>query len=152
MKKLFKRIAILICIVTLFNLPISTLAASPTPVLIFADEQVKFFHYQPAPYYSPKNTGIQLRDLSHPSGLWEVPAGNGFRFYCNLLGTGEVTQIIILDRNSNQVYNEVSISTATSPTHEVTLPPATRDEAYYIVVAAVSDINITGYMGAILEP
>lgn len=149
MKKLFKRIAVLICVIALFNLPMSALAATttPTPVPVFYEPNAKFFEYQPGPYYYPQNTGGQLSDTLHPSGDWDVPAGNTLHFYCNIRDAGSVSRIIVFNKNYDIVYNEIYVSTVNFPSHEVLIPPASTDESYRILVSAISDIIVTGYVG-----
>lgn len=146
MKKLFKRIAILICIMTLFTAPSTALAAS-TPVLsnwLYTDEYFfRTFNYEPDPYYlqGSSGTSLILRDITSSDGYWTVPAKYDFSLQVNLAQSGTF-RVLIVKQGGGVVVNE----TVTGQTFYSTIPASLQDARYQVWVTPYSDIYVDVYM------
>lgn len=147
MKKLFKRIAVLLCIVTLFNIPTTALAAS-APVLTFNDSGFIVYEYQPEPYYLPIKGIYDFMNYGVTSdGQWKVPAGNPFHFFFSYEESTMDVRVLIRRFTSPNtatiVYDEIVSSNLSGI--QIDIPAHSENTSYFVTIVAYKAINLTAY-------
>lgn len=144
MKKLLKRIIAIAFVAILFTAPSNALAASTSmPVLIFNQEGIKYFEYQPSPYYLSSNTSVVLEDTTTADKWWDIPANHEStnNFYLKESG---YFRVMVFERNEGLIYDTGVINDFY---HQIRFPAQTTAKKYQIWVTAYTPINITGYDG-----
>ncbi len=134
----FKKIVAIVCILSVFCIPATALAASnPTPICSTYTESLKVFAYSPTPYSITPGSYLTLEDTV-TGGPWYVPANKSFRFGCGL--TSKVTFTYAVYNSSNQV---IQTQTIASSSFSFNIPPSSSGEFYFVRVFAVSNLPVS---------
>jgi hypothetical protein len=147
MKKMFRKIAVLVCVAMLVMAPSSAALASPTsqPVLVahVPEAYLKSFQYKPDPLdlYSGQQT--HLADTTAVNGQWVIPSGKAFTFSCNVpSGSVQVDVVMFMVGGSAVVHSQFYPSG-----FSFTIPAQQQSRSYLIVVTAVGQTQISDYIG-----
>lgn len=154
MKKILKRIAVLMCIVTLFAGSSNALAASSTvlaastPVITINFPDFKAYQFQPSPYELTSGSTIFLNDPSHSgpmAGYFYVPAGNmaGFVVNCTAFTPQKALQVNLIQLNHGIVYSTIT----SNGDAYFNIPAIANDANYVLQISAVGSetVNIESY-------
>ena len=148
MKKFLRRITLLALVATMFIMPASTALAASTPELVIDIPGVKYFEYQPSPYFVASGQSPILKDTTTSDGCWDVPAGKSFRCQIDVDRNTTVTfRVLIVSSSSGISYDQV----VTGSFAICDIPAKATDTCYQVWVVAYSDINIYGYGGYCLD-
>jgi hypothetical protein len=146
MKNLFKKIVILVVSVTILLIPTSTVLAASTPVVIYNNNGVTFYEYQPDRLHLASDTTHFFLNALTNTYTWSVPAGKSMYFS------------FVFDEDSATVFSSVIASdgsgctnTLTSNTHSFSyrFPIKSYDVTYQFAFSSLSDITIRSYCTAI---
>lgn len=144
MKNIFKHCFALLLVVTLFAAPSLTSAASTsTPVLLTNTEGIKYFQYQPSPYYCDSHQAAILKDTTDSNGRWNVPAGLDFTFNVYFEQQTNLNyRIFVFNSNGSRVYDSGIISEGYP---QVVIPAKATADSYEIWISAYSPFSIEAY-------
>ncbi len=146
MKKIVRKIATLVCIVTLFAMPAATAYAVSIPTYVGSGNYV----FNTGETLAPNESFfcMDYANSTNPSttlGLWNVPAGNYFSFYLNR-GYGTIN-VEIYRINVGLVYQQVY----TGPI-SIQLPPISSNAEYSVLITNVSsEISYLGGYGGLVH-
>ncbi len=152
MKKIYKRISIVLCIIFVFSAPSSVLATViPQPVCTFtySDSTLdwKIYEYQPTPYSLSLNVGIALPDTTSSDKYWHVPAGNQVHFTCTFTSSG-VSKIKVYEVTGTLQFTLLyDYDYKVLDGNYFDLPSSSTDKTYMITIECYSNLgfSISGY-------
>lgn len=142
MKKVFKKILILTCLVVLFITPTTTYAATSQPTLISDTDMSIAIAYLPDPLHLTQNEIIDLKNLKNPyTGFWPVTQGKQFKFQVDF--AEPCTYIIFILKYNEIVYSQEYTGTDTT----VIIEPNNSEYSEYQVemIPVSANCNIVGY-------
>ena len=149
MKKIIRRIAALICIVTLFAAPATAFAdsvtvfATPEPVLDFQIDGIISISYSPGPLFLEIGSSVYIpKNITRPDGRWFVPAGQSIRFQVFAQEMHVIGRVLAF-RNGQVMMDEIITSTIGG--YMLYMDPGNDDATWEFLILPFSDMNIIGY-------
>jgi hypothetical protein len=140
MKKVFKKLAVLVCAMVLAVMPVSSAFASTQVPIVTTNVPgvFKAFQYQPPLLEFNDGIATQLSDITTSNGDWYVPAGTTMRFTITTEQPYTSMLVTVYSRTTGLKYQRLHTSSINGFDFDV---PAPAYNDYYVLMVDSNGVN-----------
>lgn len=141
MKKIFKKLILLMCVLSLFSFPsIASAQQITTPVPISNTDTIKEFEFQPYSLNIESGQAYELLNTTDSNLVWKVKAGETFVFVAHVMHSIPVRLVVYT--STGIVHDQ----TTTSTNPQFAILPKEQDAYYHIMVIPAANSYITSFI------